>query len=327
MTDSPPPSPPPVPFPFVPACLATGLWDAQNAVCYDPTHNHRHQRPRPDYPMLTSTEDRGSRGPGALPYLPARASPNEQARRHLMERHPIGIPPPPDRRQQVQDSYTDRTDLLDSLRGREYARDEPYSGPVDIRRPRSPLIDIFGNDENHPMYNPHAGYRPQNPSPEDDRYPPGPYAQPGDSDVPPYHHMCPGVESREIRGRPDDGSSHSRLNARSLSPFPPPPPYRPGQGGPRGGSGRAQRYGPDPSAESHQRNGPRGNRYSDWDNNDPAGRGRAQPSRGANATQQQGLPAPSHPSNAADGPREGADLFKFFFGNGMDVKPSIDRYR
>jgi hypothetical protein len=241
MIDSPPPSPPPVPWPFVPSCLATGAWDPQNAVCHDPTHNHRHQRPRPDYRMRTSTENRGPRSPGAPPYLPARANPNEQARRH-----PTQILPPPDRRQQVQDSYIDRADLLYSLRGREYARNEPYSGPVDIRRPRSPLIDLFGNDENHPMYNPHARYRPRDPSPDDDWYTRGPYAQPEYPGVTPRHPMRPGVESREPRSRPDDSGSHSRLNARLSSLLPPPPPYRPGQRDLHGDSGRTQPYGPGP---------------------------------------------------------------------------------
>jgi hypothetical protein len=227
MIDSPPPSPPPVPYPFVPACLATGLWDAQNAVCYDPTHNHRHQRPRPDNRMRPSTENRRSRSPGPPPYPPARDDPNEQARRH-----PMDIPPPPDRRQQdrVDDIYL--ADLLDALREREYAGHGLYDEQADTRRPRSPLIDIFGNDENHPMYNPHAGYRARNPSPGDDRYPRAPYAQLGNPDVPPRPRMRPGVdESREIRGRPDDSSNRSRPDLRPVSP--PPNPHRPGQGDPR----------------------------------------------------------------------------------------------
>jgi hypothetical protein len=360
MIDTPPPSPPPVPWPFVPVCLATGHWDPENAVCHDPTHNHRHQRPRPDYPMRGSTENRDPRRTEAPPYLPARANPNEQARRDPME-----IPLPPDPRQQIQDSYNDRADLLDSLlRDRKYARDEPYREWAEFQRPRSPLIDIFGNSENNPYYNPHAGYRPRDPSLDDDRYARGSYARSEYPDVPPpppRHQMRPGAESREIRGRPDDTSSRSRLNARPSSPLPPPSSYRPGQGDPRGESGRTQRYGPgqgdprrdsgatyrhgpeqgdprgtsgrtqrqgpDHSAESHHRNGARENRYNDWDNNGPADRGRAQPSRAAEAAQQQGLPAPGRPSNAADGSREGVDMFRYFFGDGGAVKPCTDRYR
>jgi hypothetical protein len=121
MIDSPPTSPSPVPYPFVPACLATGLWDAQNAVCHDPTHNHRHQRPRPDNRMRPSTENRRSRSPGPPPYPPARDHPNDQARRH-----PMDIPPPPDRRQRDRDDDAYLADILDDLRAREYARHGLY---------------------------------------------------------------------------------------------------------------------------------------------------------------------------------------------------------
>lgn len=323
---TPPPSPPPVPWPYHPPDQLSRTrdpYDYARRADYDPHSPHDRQE-------LFGGHSQ-SRAPDNYPGY--RHSQNEVIHTRTEQTHhhtvPVTLPPQPIQCQQARchhyDSLADLRDLRGgperwSYLGRDYTRDNPDSGWVEVRYPTvPPVTEIYGIPEGDPMYRPHLRYTPRSPSHGDEQ--PVPTRNPDDrlideqSLLHAMHHPQmapphPASRASASRAQPVGNNNDSHQEPRSWSPLPLPyrPELAPMRREPRTGNGDyVSRFLPiHSSSRAHDASpAPQHNEMRDFTS-------RASP-RTSNATHQRQDPASSHVPNERLETRE--DPWEFLFGS------------